>query len=170
MITYNEAFDINHTLCRMLLLLDRLKFDSVEYERLRIWDFYMAFPYEVGKIRFGISPEDREIKKLFPEKINPYRSIVNPRKLYNRMHPYQMIAFGKLAAYSIVGKDYVSTGRINIIDRPKLHAITSDLDLILDDREQNVIKILTTYFYHMDFYGVNGLKSRTRLSEYNYDE
>ena len=37
------------------------------------------------------------------------------------------------------------------------------------DRERNVLKILTTYFYQMEFYGSNGLKARTKLSEYQYD-
>lgn len=86
------------------------------------------------------------------------------------MHPYQLTAFGKLAAYSIISKDYSTTGRIKILDRNKLQSILDDIDFILEDREHNVLKILTTYFYHMDFYGSKGLKARTNLSEYQYDE
>ena len=169
MIVYNQAFDINHTLYRLLLLLNQFKLDSLEYERLRIWDFYMAFPFEIGNIRFGTDKKDREIKKLFPKKYNPYRDITNPRKLFSRMHPYQLAAFGKLAGLGIIGKDFNSTGRIVINDRETLRHILSDIDYHLDDRERNVLKILTTYFYQMEFYGSNGLKARTKLSEYQYD-
>jgi len=169
MIVYNQAFDINHTLYRILLLLNQFKLESLEYERLRIWDFYMAFPFEIGNIRFGTGPNDREIKKIFPKKHNPYRNITNPRKLFSRMHPYQLTAFGKLAALGIIGNDFNSTGRITIINRESLISILSDIDYKLDDREGNVLKILTTYFYQMEFYGNNGLKARTKLSEYQYD-
>ncbi|MCG2417949.1 hypothetical protein K8089_02865 [Aequorivita sp. F47161] len=170
MITYNEAFDINHTFYRILLLLNKMEQDSVEYERIRIWDFYMAFPYEIENIRFGVKPEDRQIKKLFPKKYNPYRKIINPRKLFERMSPYQLSAFNKLASYGIIDKSFHSTGRINVIDRNKLKLILEDMDISLENRESNVLKILTTYFYNMDFYGNNGLKARTNLSEFKYDE
>ncbi|WP_273565869.1 ABC-three component system middle component 5 [Maribacter halichondriae] len=170
MITYNEAFDINHTIYRILLLLNNLKFDSVEYERLRIWDFFMAFPYEIENIRFGVKPEDRDIKKLFPKRDNPYRKITNPRKLFSRMHSYQLTAVSKLAAYGIIANDFDSVGRIRVIDRAKLSEILETRYSELEDRESNVLKILTTYFYHMEFYGESGLKARTKLSEYHYDE
>tara|TARA_R110000868_G_scaffold53666_10_gene168269 strand:- start:1976 stop:2488 length:513 start_codon:yes stop_codon:yes gene_type:complete len=170
MITYNEAFDINHTIYRILLLLHSLKFDSVEFERLRIWDFYMAFPYEIGNVRFGVKPEDRTIKKLFPKKINPYRKITNPRKLYSRMQPYQLTAINKLASYGIIANDHDSVGRVKVVDRHKLIEILENIGIELDSRQSNVMKILTTYFYHMDFYGEGGLKARTKLSEYHYDE
>ncbi len=170
MITYNEAFDINHTLFRILLLLDNLEPSSVEYERIRIWDFYMAFPYEIENIRFGIKPEDRLIKKLFPKKHNPYKKIINHRKLFERMSPYQLTAFNKLASFGIIDKSFHSTGRIHVIDRDKINSILTELDISLENRERNVLKILTTYFLHMDFYGKNGLKARTNLSEFKYDE
>ncbi|WP_415376406.1 ABC-three component system middle component 5 [Patiriisocius sp. Uisw_017] len=170
MITYNEAFDLNHTIYRILVLLNHMQYDSVEYERLRIWDFYMAFPYEIEKIRFGTKPEDREIKKLFPKRDNPYRKIINSRKLFERMSPYQLAAFSKLSSYGIIDKSFNSTGRVKVTDRDKLISVISDIDIHLEVRESNVLKILTTYFYHMDFYGSNGLKARTNLSEYHYDE
>jgi len=170
MITYNEAFDINHTIYRIMLLFRNLKFDSVEYERVRIWDFFMAFPFEIENVRFGVKPEDRDIKKLFPKRNNPYRKIINPRKLFNRMHSYQLTAINKLASYGIIANDFESVGRIRIINRGKLNEILETIDSELETRESNVLKILTTYFYHMEFYGENGLKSRSKLSEYHYDE
>ena len=130
----------------------------------------MAFTYEIENIRFGVKPEDRQIKKLFPKKNNPYKKIINPRKLFERMSPYQLSAFNKLASYGIIDKSFHLTGRINIVDRGKLKLILEDMDISLENRENNVLKILTTYFYHMDFYGNNGLKARTSLSEFKYDE
>jgi hypothetical protein len=153
-----------------MLLLDYFKLDAVELERLRIWDYYLAFPDEVSNIRFGVKPEDKEIKNLFPKKINIYNKINNPKKLFARMFPYQMIAIGKLAAYKIVKGDFEETGKVQVINKNKLKKLLRKINYELDAREQNVIKAMTTYFYYMSFYGESGLKSRTSLLEYKYDE
>ena len=168
MIVYNQAFDINHTIFRIASLLNYYKDDSLEIERLRIWDFYLAFPREVSNIRFGIKKEDSEIKKLFPEKYNPYEVISNPSKLFGRMQPYQLIAIKTLASYGVINKDYFQLNRITKVNKNLLKDYL-DENASFSERELNIIKIMTSYFNFMPLYGTKGLKSRTNLLEYKYD-
>lgn len=168
MIIYNQAFDIYHTIFRIVSILNHFKGDSVEVERLRIWDFYLAFPREVSYIRFGVLPEDRQIKKIFPKKDNPYERISNPTKLFGRMKPYQLIAIKTLASYGIINKDYLTLNRINSVNKDLLQDFIKE-NTSFTERENNVIKIMTSYFNVMPLYGTNGLKNRTNLLEYRYD-
>jgi len=168
MIVYNQAFDINHTIFRMASLLNYYKDNSLEVERLRIWDFYLAFPREVSNIRFGIEKGDRDIKKLFPKKYNPYEVISNPNKLFGRMQPYQLIAIKTLASYGVINKDYFQLNRITKVDKKLLKEYLDD-NSSFTERELNIIKIMTSYFNYMPLYGTQGLKSRTNLLEFKYD-
>lgn len=168
MIIYNEAFDIYHCIYRLISVLSYLKNESVELERLRIWDFYLAYPQEVSNIKFGTKPEDRAIKKLFPQKNNPYESIANPRNVFTKMQPYQLIAIKTLASYGIINKDYLILNKVTLIDKGKLEDVLFTYSG-MSDRELNIIKIMTTYFYTMPLYGEGGLKNRTNLLEYKYD-
>lgn len=168
MIVYNQAFDIYHTIFRIVSLLNYYKGESLEIERLRIWDFYLAFPREVSNIRFGVKPEDAQIKKIFPKKDNPYQRIINPSKLFGRMQPYQLIAIKTLASYGIVNKDYLVLNRITTVNKELLQefmGVYGDYT----EREENIIKIMTSYFNLMPLYGNKGLKSRTNLLESRYD-
>ena len=51
---YNQAFDLYHTLFRMLHILNKYDVnEKVEVERLRMWDFYLLFPNKIHNIRIG---------------------------------------------------------------------------------------------------------------------
>jgi len=39
----------------------------------------------------------------------------------------------------------------------------------LSPKEKNIISLLTSHFYLMSLYGIDGLKSRTNLMESKYD-
>ena len=168
MIVYNQAFDIYHTIFRIGTILRYYKGESVDIERLRIWDFYLAYPREISHIRFGTSPEDRDIKKIFPKKDNPYEKLHNPIKFFSRMKPYQLNAIKTLASYGVINKDYLITNKINFIEKEMLNQFT-DKNFYFTNRELNIVKIMTSYFNQMPLYGDKGLKSRTNLLEYRYD-
>jgi len=52
MILYNNAFDLYHTIFRMLHLLSKIEEDKViEIDRIRIWDYYLLFTNEIFNIK-----------------------------------------------------------------------------------------------------------------------
>ncbi|NQY08656.1 MAG: hypothetical protein HRT71_03975 [Flavobacteriales bacterium] len=171
MIIYHQAFDLYHTVYRMVQLLSYFKRkDYVELDRLRIWDYYLLFPNKISNIT--LKREEKDIKALIKNLIvrdsNPYEEIQDDRKMFEKIKPYQLTAIKSLASYGIINKDYLGTNRITTISTEKLEEYLSKLEL-LSPQEGNAMKLLTSHFYQMSLYGAGGLKERTKLLESKYD-
>ncbi|WP_291152286.1 ABC-three component system middle component 5 [Flavobacterium sp. UBA7680] len=166
MLVYHSAFDMYHCIYRLIQLLSNLKEEYVELERLRIWDYYLAFPNEMAKIRY--EKGNKDIQNLFPKKYNPYEAVIDNRIIFEKMKPYQMTAIKTLASYGLIKKDYLTENRITKIDKILFDNLLKNYEP-LSDREDNIIRIMTSYFYQMPLYGEKGLKDRTNLLEYRYD-
>lgn len=166
MLVYHSAFDMYHCVYRLIQLLSNLKEEYVELERLRMWDYYLAFPNEMTKIRYERGNND--IQNLFPKKENPYEIVLDGKIIFEKMKPYQLTAIKTLASYGLVKKDYLTENRITKIDKTLFEDILKNYEP-LSDRESNIIKIMTTYFYNMPLYGEKGFKDRTNLLEFRYD-
>ncbi|MCD6011141.1 MAG: hypothetical protein K0Q79_1003 [Flavipsychrobacter sp.] len=171
MIVYHQAFDLYHSVYRMLQLLTYFdKNDYVELDRLRIWDFYLLFPDKMHAIK--LRQDEKDIKKLIrhyiSKKENPYEEVVDERKLFEKIKPYQITAIKCLASYGIINKGFLSENRVSIVSKQILANYVSKFEP-LTDRELNVIKLLTSHFSQISMFGPFGLKSRTRLLESKYD-
>lgn len=171
MIIYHQAFDLYHTVYRMMQLLAYFSRDKyVEVDRLKIWDYYLLFPNKLQNIRLKRSESD--VKQLIKEYItkvdNPYEEVIDDRKMFERIKPYQMTAIKSLASYGIINKDYLSTNKISTIDINILNKYISKLEK-LNPQEENTIKLLTSHFYQISMFGKDGLKARTKLLESRYD-
>ncbi len=166
MLVYHSAFDMYHSVYRMIQLLSNLKEDYVKLERLRIWDYYLAFPNEMAKIKYERSSND--IQNLFPKKYNPYEVVVDGKIIFEKMRAYQLTAIKTLASHGLIEKDYLTHNRVTKIDKTLFENVLQNFEP-LSVREDNIIKIMTTYFYKMPLYGEKGLKDRTNLLEYRYD-
>ena len=172
MILYNNAFDLYHTIFRMLHLLSKIEEDKViEIDRIRIWDYYLLFTNEI----FNIKPTKNKkeynqlLKKLNIKKNNPYQQIYDQRKTLEKIKPYQLSALNCLASYNIIDKEYLlkEEVKINSLDLLKRYTqSTGDLS----DREKNIIIIMTSFFRDISLIGNNGLKERSNLMESKYDE
>lgn len=170
MIVYHQAFDLYHTAYRMIQLLTYFnRGESVEIDRLRIWDYYLLFPIEIQRIKF--SSEEKDIKNYISqyitkgEKTNSYEIILDSRKMFEKIKPYQMAALKSLASYGIINLDYFTSEKVMAISENLLikHAPLFDP---LSITEQNAIKLLTSHYYLMS---LRTLKEKTNLSEYRYD-
>lgn len=171
MIVYHPAFDLYHSVFRMLQILIHFnKSEYVELDRLRIWDFYLLFPNKMHSITLNRTEDDIKgmIKKYIPKKDNPYELFLDNRKMFEKIKPYQLHAIKCLVSYNIIDKEYLKTNKIKIISKENLTKYVSKFEE-LDAREKNVITLLTSHFYLMSLYGDNGLKDKTKLLESRYD-
>lgn len=171
MIAYHQAFDLYHTVYRMVQILDHFDGnDSVEVDRLRIWDFYLLFPNEIHKIK--LKKDEKDIKNILQNyvkpKYNPYENIIDDRKIFERILFYQVSALKCLASYGIIDKDALNYNRVAVVSKDLLKKYIGIFGE-LPPREKNIIAILTSHFYHMSMFGPNGLKSRTNLMISKYD-
>jgi len=171
MIVYQQAFDLYHTVYRMIKLLAHFKRnDYVEIERLRIWDYYLLYPNKMNNIK--LKRDEKDIKEIIKHYIlkgdNPYEQVVNDRKMFEKIKPYQMTAIKSLASYNIINKDYLTLNRITTVTSDIFDKYSDDLKK-MSVQEQNAIRLLTSHFYQMPLTGTYGLKHRSDLLESKYD-
>lgn len=171
MIVYHQAFDLYHTVYRLLQILTYFnRNEYVELDRLRIWDFYLLFPDKMHSIKLKREEDDiRKLMKSFiSKKENPYEVVMDSRKMFEKIKPYQLTAIKCLASYGIINKEFLTENRVTVISKDLLEGHTAKFES-LDDHEMNTVKLLTSHFYQMSMFGTNGLKARTGLLESRYD-
>ena len=90
MILYNNAFDLYHTIFRILHLLNKVSDDEViEIDRIRIWDYYVLFTNEILKVK--PKRDEKEFKKILEmlkANNNPYQQIYDQKKTLEKIKPY----------------------------------------------------------------------------------
>jgi len=166
MLIYHPAFDIYNCIFRVLQLLSYTNDPEIEVEKLRIWDFYLTFPREVRKIKFPA--ELSALKKIFKEKEqNLYEDLVDPRRIMDRMKPYQLSALRALASYGFIDKDFLNNNIIKKTNKEiplELKRKLSELSV----EKSNILKLISG-FKDLPLYGDFGLKARTGLIDFKYD-
>jgi len=171
MIIYNQAFDLYHTVYRMLQFLTYFnREESIELDRLRIWDFYLLFPNKIHEIK--LKRTEKDIKAILNQYVskndNPYEVILENRKVFEKIKPYQISAINCLASYGIIDKELLQMNRISIVSKEILKDYTAQFEE-LSPKEKNLISILTSHFYQISMFGDDGLKSRSQLMVSRYD-
>lgn len=172
MILYNNAFDLYHSIFRMLHLLSKVNPNQkIETDKIRIWDYYLLFPNEIYKIKPLKNERDfRAILKLLNvSKNNPYQQIYDERKTLEKIKPYQLSALTCLASYNIIDKDSLLENFVKINSQELLKTYSDSVGE-LSPRERNIITIVTSNFYDISLIGERGLKNRSNLMESKYDE
>lgn len=167
MLIYHPAFDIYNCVFRMLQLLTHMKQDEVELDRLRIWDFYLTFPNEARNISYPNTLS--ELKEIFKKKApNPYEDLIDPKRIIERMKSFQLSALKCIASYGLIDSELLAK---NIVRRTE-NEIPSELKdkfTELTIEKANIIKLIVG-FWELPLYGKSGLKDRTGLIEFKYDQ
>lgn len=171
MIVYNQAFDLYHTIFRILHFLNKFENgEKIEMERIRIWDFYLLFPSKIHEIRLKQTESDiRKLRKEFiKDSNNPYEKIYENRKVFEKIKPYQLAAINCIASYGIIDKLSINQQIVKILNKEILKEFVNNFDE-LTPKEQNVISLMTSHFNQISLFGTDGLKNRTSLMESRYD-
>jgi hypothetical protein len=170
MITYNPAFDLYHTIFRMAhIILDMDDGETMEVERVRIWDFFLLFPDKLHSISLRIDETDvREQRSHIGKTNNPYENCGDVRKFFEWIKPYQTSALSCLVSCGILSKDEYLKGHVRVSNRQALDDFCSRAGDI-SDRERQVLLFLSGFSRYMPLTGEYGLKYRTHLLESKYD-
>jgi hypothetical protein len=167
MLIYHPAFDLYHTIYRLLLLVRNVKGDSIEIDKLRVWDFYFLFPLEVPK-NVTFPNELRDLRRIFNYPANPYENITDSKRTLEKMKGYQLAALKCLASYGYIDHEQLEK-KIVLKTNKQLPDNLIKAFENLSEKERNVIKLLTSPFNDMGLYGNNGFKFRTGLLDFKYD-
>jgi hypothetical protein len=166
MLFYHPAFDIYHSIFRMLRILDSSPQNVFEIERLRIFDFYLLFPSELYKFKFPISLVKQ--KRQFKGE-NPYQQINDPKRIFFRLEPYQLCALKSLAAHQFIdGNLFFTDGKIRRTETALPNGLNEAVK-VANTNSNAIVEFLTGPLLKIDLYGESGLKGRSDLFEYRYD-
>ncbi len=167
MILYHPAKDINHCIYRIVSLLINVDSD-LSIDKLRLLDFYYSFPHLLKKIKPW--PVDIKASKKIISKIpESYEKISNTSRLFFEVSSIQKVALATLHSKGVLEDEEYRNGRLilNVDELPKELLQAIDVD---DFLKSEVFKVLSTDLMNTQWEGKKGLKSRTGLLEYKYDE
>ena len=164
MLLYNKVIDPYHSLLRMLAICHSSNVNMIEYERLRMYDFLLAFPSHITDTTLPRNLTRQ--KNLFKKYLNTYNKF-NARMSYQNMEFIQDAVIVKLESLLILNKnintneykiqkEYISTELIGLIEE----STSIDFELL---------KLISDGLSEIDLYGTSGLKDRLKILEFKYD-
>ncbi len=167
MLIYHPAFDIYNCVFRMLQLLTHMKQEEVELDRLRIWDFYLTFPNEARNISYPTALSD--LKGIFKKKDpNPYEDLIDPKRIIERMKSFQLSALKCIASYGLIDSKLLSKNIVRRTDKQIPKELAEKFNKLTIEKS-NIMKLIVG-FWELPLYGKFGLKDRTGLIEFKYDQ
>ena len=109
MLIYNQAYDLYHSIFRILQITEETK-DVMEVDKLRILDFYLAFPTELLEIKAfrGF----KKYEKYLKAKSNKYERVIDRKRLFFKMEHIQISAIKALISYGLIDADEFKKGKI----------------------------------------------------------
>jgi hypothetical protein len=100
MLLYHPFFDPHHCLFRMLRLLDKVESNEVEASRLKVWDFYVLFPFALASIQ--LPHTERRIRSISQRQENRYEVLYDHRRAFLRLEPIQNAVLAHLLAVGLL--------------------------------------------------------------------
>jgi hypothetical protein len=164
-LVYHPAFDPYNSLLRSCRLLFALPV-AVDVTALRILDFFLLFPEELGRMRLSTKLRSA-VSKLKAEPRFPYDRLPAPRTLYDRMGSSFDAGIQTMEVQHMIEVE-ASTSKIELRPDAIPDAI---LELVKrqNEVEHTLVNLLGSIADEFPSSGPNGLKDRSRLAEYRYD-
>jgi hypothetical protein len=167
MLLYHQAYDIYHCVFRMLKILKYSAGKALEYDRLSILDFYLLFPHLIKDI--SVPQELVSEKTKFKRYASKYDFNGDPKFFFSRLRALQETALRVLVAKKIIAKEGFEDKKLNL----NLDEIPSDMRKEIDKSITEYSEVLSFLIDKLDVIeltGARGLKQRTGLLEYRYDD
>ena len=166
MLSYHGAFDLNHSIYRMLRLVEHHPEKSLAWDTFRILDYYCLFPHELKQLSWPRSVQRFKSRFLYEE--TKYNKISNRRHLFHQLELIENVAARSLAAKGFIDADALQLAVLARTDKP----LPTDLEPVVqrnDDAEDALVTFLAQNLSQIPLLGEKGLKARSGLLEYRYD-
>lgn len=164
---YHPFKDANHCTYRILCILLNAK-DVLSVNHLRVVDFYYLFPHFLTNINPW--PADiSELKKFTKDIPEPYEHTPNRNKLFYELEILQNQSIMQLASKGIVSVEKLGERKV-VLNKEKVPA---ELILLINNDDfikSDTFKVLINGIAKTKWFGPSGLKKRSGLMEYKYDE
>lgn len=170
-LSYSAAYDPYNAIFRMLSLLTGAPNGELPLAVLRIADFYLCFPWLLSELR-----PVREVPGFISRRNALVRSYkkssfdVLPAStvLFDRMKPIQDMAVNEMVARGAISRDAKDQDIVRIAPTVLSQALGLKIRSFID-RRKDLVTFLTSDLPQVRIFGADGLKHRTGLGEYRYD-
>ena len=164
MLIYHPAFDAYHCAFRMLAVAESIS--ELEVDKARLLDFYLLFPSSVQFARLPVAL--RYVQKIAKSFANEYHDPLNPATTFRELRQIQQSALRCIAASGLIDIRRLEVGFVRRTDLPIPGDLQSKIDAFLLKRKPLAETILFD-IGSIPLRGHDGLKHRSRLTEYRYD-
>ncbi|WP_210253518.1 ABC-three component system middle component 5 [Lentilitoribacter sp. Alg239-R112] len=169
-LTYTAAYDPYHTVFRMLGLVFNMQRDKeINIETLRIADFFHCFPWLLKEMSaYTKIPEFLKHKNMVVR--------LNPRPKFGKL-PDSRIMFERMFASQLAAKNLLEINGIfesndDILIYNSLDSIGVELTQRVESyatENSELLKFISSKLMLVPLQGPGGLKDRSGLSEFRYD-
>lgn len=166
MLSYHPSNDLYHCIYRIFLLTRAAKVEAMEWERLRLMDFYFCFPHLLKD--FGLPRQYQGYKRVFKSVAEPYEEIGSPRRLFFQIGSLQESAIRSLIAKGYFDRDAFT---LNAVAKPKAVA-PAEIVTMIESEPKIAAEWFAPFievFLAVSLTGKNGLKGRSEMLEHRYD-
>lgn len=165
MLIYHPAFDAYHCVFRMLALIESST--TLEIDRARLLDFYLAFPSAIGDIRLPTTLSHG--RRLGKDLGNIYRNPLDSKAVFRDMSQIQNAALRSIAALGLIDVSCYEKGILKRVPSESIPAVLMRKLKEYFDARLEILEFLLKDLAPIPLRGVDGLKHRTMLLEYRYD-
>ncbi len=167
-LSYHPAFDAFHAIFRFLRVKFRQDISDIDFEKIRILDYYLLFPWRASAVR--LAQKDLEVRRIAKrlEKQQDYATLPIGEALLERMRASQIAALQTMAQDGVIDPMHLRNGVVKF----KAFSLPSELKERIDNKNKEeadkmaIIDALSAY----PLLGTDGLKGRTSLLEHRYDK
>lgn len=170
-LTYTPAYDPNHAIFRYVALLASAKTNSMAARTLRVADFFLCFPWVIKELRVpkGIDGFARKRNALVRHyQPTDYDAIPEPRIVFERMEPIQILAVSAMLGAKIVTRDDSGSEVTSLVKDSISPLIERSANAFISEHSE-LLSFLTGELTQIGIFGEDGIFSRSGLGEHRYD-
>lgn len=170
-LSYQAAFDPYNAAFRLLRLRESCWTQThVNFEALRIADFFLLFPVLIGNKGVRLQQKHTKYRKLSTKYASsaPFGRLPAMDTLFRRMEPFHVAAAETLVTSGLASSEAWGEGFMHGTG----HQIPQNLVQRIaevNETQRDLLEFLTALVTEYEVSGPNGLKDRTTLLEFRYD-
>lgn len=164
MLIYHPAFDAYHCTFRIVALTHR--WPIMDIDKARILDFLLAFPSAVLIMR--IPHELQLVRSRIRTAQNPYRDPVSAKRTFADIRQVQLAALGSLAAAGYLDATQLEAGTVARTQKQVPDGLRDMAEEFMK-KDSGLGDAIVSAFAPIPTFGPNGLKDRSGLLEFRYD-
>jgi hypothetical protein len=164
---YHPMFDPYHCALRFSCILTDSQKPNMEWDRLRLLDFFVTFPHLLSRIRLprALTSRRGQLRDV-PE---PYERLPASHRLFFQLNEIQVPAARVLGAKNIFNQEALKNGSVVVTNPAELAIQVNSIKAPLAFRSAACYPFVIKELAELTLNGRDGLKDRSGVMEFRHD-